>query len=57
MIGNNTLILNQATINEAVEYWLKNVLLKDEGVEVISVRANSNLDHTFSVELHGLEEI
>lgn len=29
MIGNNTIEMNQATVNAAIEYYLNNVVLKE----------------------------
>jgi hypothetical protein len=41
MIGNNTLHWNQATMIAAVQYYLDNVVFKEPGVKVSTVKAKS----------------
>lgn len=41
MIGNNTIEMNQATLNAAVEHYLNTCVFK-EAVTVMSVSAKSN---------------
>jgi hypothetical protein len=52
MIGNNKLQLNSAQMNEAVEYYLKNVMLKDDKFQVTDVSENKSSGY-FEIRLEG----
>ena len=59
MTGNNTLILNQATMNEAVEYWLKHTQLKQKAkVKKVTFDSGNGKysGDSFVVELLAVEE-
>lgn len=47
--GNNVLRLNHSTMEQAVEYWLNNVVLR-QPVTVVSVRDRS-AENVFEVEV------
>ncbi len=49
--GNNTLIINQATMRTAVEYYLKNVVMKTNNFQVEDVKRKDNVLDTFEVTL------
>lgn len=49
MKGTNRLVLNQATICDAIQYWLENEMLAgDVNIRVTNVNYNSS-DFTFDV--------
>ena len=54
MIGTNVLILNQATICNAIQYWLNDSVLQDNG-KVSNVSYNA-ADLTFNVKLAEIVE-
>lgn len=56
MIGNNKLILNQATMQEAIQYWLDSKSLKPlSKVNYISSNNNSNQDFTVAVVAESIK--
>ena len=52
MEGRNTIYLNKATMQEAVQYWLVNVFLKEK-VVVTNVKESHQLpnDNTFQIDI------
>lgn len=58
MVGINTIILNQATMQKAVEYYLNSILLREgEGVNVVSIKSKmDNYNSTFEIEVKDILE-
>ncbi len=56
MKGTNELVLNAATMMEAVAYWLSKEVLQDDNFEVTSIIYVSQ-DSTFRVVLAAKEEV
>jgi len=58
VIGHNSLQLNQATINRAVEYYLNEVVLKEpvKVVKVNRVKSSMSSDGDFEVTIQPLDD-
>ena len=56
MIGNNTLELNQETINKAIEYWLNETQLKNR-VIVRHVTESTTMADTYFVEIEPSKDM
>ena len=52
MIGRNELILNEATMKEAIAYWLQS-FMSAAPVAVDSIKATGDQNNTFKVVLHS----
>jgi hypothetical protein len=52
MIGTNKLYLNQSQMDDAIEYYLKNVMLKDDKFQVTGVSENKSSGY-FEISLEG----
>lgn len=59
MTGNNTIILNQATMQKAVQHYFDTVIFKDGiGVKVTGIKKNTNGGgDTFEVSTTGEERL
>ena len=56
MKGQNTLKLNQATMIEALQYWLDSQLVKAGSQVVKEVREEDNISSTFKVLIEEKEQ-
>lgn len=56
MIGNNTMIVNQATMIKIVQMYLDCALVGDSRVFVKSVESDNSVRHTFRIEMTDTEE-
>ena len=56
MKGHNELNFNQAQMNDAIEYYLKNVFLKEKAFEVSHVGKAHGTNGGFTIKIHSIEE-
>ena len=58
MKGNNSMNLNQATMCEAIEYWLTNKVLKgnESSPSVVKVKENSQRGEGFEIGLKSPDQ-
>lgn len=55
MTGNNEMIINQATMKEAIQFWLNEVVLKEPAIvsSVATVSPNGSGYDDFCIKLDG----
>jgi hypothetical protein len=57
MIGNNSLTLCAAEMHKAVEFYLKEEVMKDQAFKVISISPETSVSSGFIVKLEGTQKV
>ena len=58
MKGSNKFVLNEATMKEALQYWLDNVVFSvDERQAVTAINNNIDGEHTWTIKLDATKGI
>ena len=48
MKGSNSLILNEATMKQALQYWFDNVLFKESGLTVTGIKNGEGIEGRYT---------